>query len=499
MFAFAIYDPTVGDGQLFLARDHFGIKPLYWSCQNNVFLFASEIRALLASDLVGNQVNPAAIWDYLSVGSVIPPQTIVSGVFALLPGHAMLVNHTEQRIWRWWDLAEAAQQVAVPTSYEDAVCEVRRLLDECVRLQRISDVPVGAFLSGGLDSSAIVGLMSAHVNEPIRTFSVAFRTHVGHADELNFARIVSAHFGTIHHEVVVAEEEIAQRFDELLLALDQPSVDGINTFLVAEAARQHITVSLSGVGGDELFAGYPQFGRFLEVAKRMPKGSRGLQQVSQVTGRVLPGRWRIPLEFWSSSPASRHSMIRRFYTQPQKATMLNPSVFENLYARTTDDFYGNFLDDTLDAIAQVSYVEVRGYMAHTLLRDVDAMSMAHSLEVRVPFVDHELARFVFALPPEWKWHNGSGKRILRSALADLLPNDVIGRRKMGFDLPTTDWVTGALRPRLQEALAGPAAKTLLSPLGQQLLQNGATPQNMYPMWSLLVLLRWLELMNLDVA
>lgn len=499
MFAFAIYDPTVEDGRLFLARDHFGIKPLYWSRQDHTFVFASEIRAVLASGLVRRQINLAAVWDYLSFGSVIPPETIISDVFALLPGHAMLVSRTDQHIWRWWDLAEAAQNTAIPDSLEEAAAEVRRLLDESVRLQRISDVPVGAFLSGGIDSSTIVGLMSAHVNEPIHTFSVAFRTQGGHADELDHARTAAERFGTTHHPVIVGEDEISRRFDTIIRALDQPSIDGINSYLVAEAARQHITVSLSGVGGDELFAGYPQFGRFWRAAQRFPTGNRTLHSLTRVFGHYLPGRWRGPLEFQSADPLARHGMVRRFHTQTQKSHLVNSALFEAFHARTTDDFYRHLLLDHLDPISQVSYIETRGYMAHTLLRDVDVMSMAHSLEVRVPFVDHVVAQFVFALPPQWKWHGSGGKRVLRDAMADLLPHDTLTRQKAGFDLPLSDWIRHPLQARFQDVLSSPVAEALLSRDALAVLKNGASHYTGHSQWNVLVLLCWLQLSEVDIA
>lgn len=498
MFAFAIYDPIIDGGRLFLARDHFGIKPLYWSQQGDTLLFASEIRALLASGLIPRRLNPTAIWDYLSVGSVIQPNTIVSDVFALLPGHAMIISQGNQHVWQWWDLAEASQSTPVPNSFEEAARETRRLLDESVQLQRIADVPVGAFLSGGIDSSAIVGLMSAHVSEPIRTFSVAFTTPSNYPNEFEYARKASERFGTIHHEIIVNEDEVAKRFDTMLQALDQPSIDGINSYLVSEAAHHHIVVSLSGLGGDELFAGYPQFGRFLTASRWFPHGNAMLEKSVQRIGKYLPGRLRIPLQFLAVNTEARHSMIRLMFTEKQKMILLNEEVFASVYQRKLIDTYASMIRDGLDPIAQTSYIETRGYMAHTLLRDVDAMSMAHSLEVRVPFLDHELAKFVFALPPEWKWSNGRGKLVLRRALSDILPRDLIWRSKKGFDLPVTNWVSGVLQTTLHDALSSPSAKTLLSVKGIQTLHNGDIDRGGFRKWSLLTLLHWIDLMEMEM-
>ena len=497
MFAFAIFDPDRG-GRLFLARDHFGIKPLYWSQTTNAFLFASEIRALLASGLLQRRLDRQAAWGYLSVGSVIPPRTIVQNVNALLPGHALVIEAGKVRIWQWWDLVSAAQRANVPPTLEEAAREVRRLLEESIRLQMIADVPVGAFLSGGIDSTTIVGLMSAIASRPVHTYSVAFETAEGTTSELPYARIASQQFGTVHEEIVVTEQEVAGSFDTMVDALDQPSIDGINSFMVSKAARRGVTVALSGLGGDELFAGYPQFGRFVRATRLSPTGGRFLADMLKVGGIFLPGRLRFPLEFLAASPVGRHRHVRQFFSDQEKRAMLSPDWLDGIDPESIDTFYSELLLAGLDPVSQVSYVEVRGYMAHTLLRDTDAMSMAHSLEVRVPFVDHVLAEFVFALPPAWKWHEGRGKLVLRQAVGDLLPKDIVGRKKMGFDLPLGTWLRGILYPRFQETLTTPTAQEMLSAgIRDALVKRAASNQN-YPLWSLLVLLRWLSIEGINL-
>ncbi len=495
MFAFAIFDPAEG-GRLFLARDHFGIKPLYWAKSQDAFVFASEIRAIVASGLVSPCLDRQAVWDYLSVGSVIPPRTILAGVHALLPGHAMLLSGRDPgqlHIWRWWNLADAAACIAVPDTFEEASREVRRLLEEAIRLQRIADVPVGAFLSGGVDSSTIVGLMSAHVGQGLHTYSVAFDVASRNGDELPFAHVVARRFGTRHEEVVVTEQEVARQFDTIIDALDQPSIDGFNSYFVSQAARKGVTVALSGLGGDELFAGYPQFGHFLYASQRLPAGSELLKNTVSSVGRYLPGRWRLPLEFLAASPLERHGLVRRLFSEQEKYQLLNRDWLDGEELFPVERFYSGLLRDDLDPVAQVSYIEARGYMAHTLLRDVDVMSMAHSLEVRVPFLDHKLAEFVFALPAAWKWSDGRGKVILRHAVQDLLPEMAIARPKRGFDLPIGTWVRGVLRGRVEQVVTTKTACRLLSQRTGSMIPKLYKPQHALLAWNLLILFSWLEL------
>jgi asparagine synthase (glutamine-hydrolysing) len=498
MFALAIYDPREG-GRLFLARDRFGIKPLYWARIKEGYLFASELKSLLASEVVPRTADYQAIWDYFSVGSVIPPRTIIQGVQVLLPGHAMLIQNGRHHIWRWWDLLEASQHLEVPKNLDDAVCEVRRLLKNSVRSQMIADVPVGAFLSGGIDSTSIVGLMSEFTNQPVRTYSVAFETARGTASELPYARIASERFCTDHEEIILNESDILARFDQILMALDQPSFDGINSYVVSEAARRGVTVSLSGLGADEIFAGYPQFGRFMDVPQYFSEGSSLLAGVSDTIGSFLPGRWRLPLEFRAATPVGRYSMIRRVFTEREKQKFLNAELLQAVSISSIADYYASLMRNDLDPVAQTSYVETHGYMAHTLLRDVDVMSMAHSLEVRVPFLDHSLAEFVFALPAEWKWNQGLNKFILRQAMHDLLPATIINRSKMGFDLPVGAWVQDGLKSLFMETLESSIASMVLSDTARQLFKQQLRRNNSYSAWSILVLLRWMIVNRISLS
>ena len=279
MFAFAIFDRAArrpGDTRLFLARDRFGIKPLYVARMPGFIAFASELKALLASGLVGRQLDAHSVWLYLSLGSVPQPSTILSAVKALPPGHTMRITvGLDCPIERYWSLSESAggqsRQRGARLDAGETARELRRRLDEAVRYHMISDVPVAAFLSGGINSSAITGLMSATGQQKIATFSVGFESSKGtQSDELPFARIAAQRFGTVHEELVVTAADAAAAFPDLVKAIDQPSLDGTNTFLVSRAAGASYKVALSGIGGDELFAGY---GHFRTLSRTRGEGS----------------------------------------------------------------------------------------------------------------------------------------------------------------------------------------------------------------------------------
>ena len=334
MFAFAIYDRNAeanGRFPIFLARDRFGIKPFYYATVDGVFLFASEIKALLASGLISRQADHQAIWDYLSLGSILQPRTILADVKALLPGHAMTIDSDgEANTFQYWDIDKDALRSFSPVGTMDineAANELRQHLDEATRLHMIADVPIGAFLSGGIDSTAVVGLMSQNVSRPIRTYSIGFESRHSQLNEFQWARIAAERFQCDHTEVVVTEADIASEYDNLVRAIDQPSLDGTNTYLVSKAARADVTVALSGIGGDELFAGYPHFQRFVQAAK-WNDTSFPAKTVRDLALRVLPSRLLADRHFLSLDPLARHATIRSLASEEEKQFIAsNSSAF----------------------------------------------------------------------------------------------------------------------------------------------------------------------------
>ncbi|OGV63255.1 MAG: asparagine synthase (glutamine-hydrolyzing) [Lentisphaerae bacterium RIFOXYB12_FULL_65_16] len=499
MFAFAVLDLRRGEPRVFLARDRFGIKPLYYAETSRGLVFASEVRAFLASGLVERRADRQAVWDYLSLGSVPQSGTILAQVKALPAAHAMRVDAAGRvvRTWRYWNLAESAGREPIPVvTLDDAARNLRARLEEATRLHMIADVPVGAFFSGGMDSTAVVALMNRIGGKPVRTFTVRFADLGPGRDEGDWARRAAAAVGAEHHEVAVTATDVAAHWDRIIEALDQPSIDGVNTFFVSKAAAGAVTVALSGCGGDELFAGYPHFESYRRAAGRATRVPAGLT-ARDVTGR-LPAAVRrrlLPL----LAPAERLHAVRSLASEAQKRHLLSGEFLAGWAPRNSAARFESMVRPGLDPVAQMSYAEVSSYLADTLLRDTDAMSMAHSLEVRPVLLDHVLAEFAFALPAELKLDRGVGKLVLRRAVRDLLPDEVQTRPKVGFEFPFHSWLAGALRERLRDTLAGQAAKAVFrSGWLTRCARPPRSDRDAGEAWRTLILLGWLERTRCDL-
>jgi asparagine synthase (glutamine-hydrolysing) len=500
MFAFGLWDED--RRELTLVRDRLGIKPLYYAQVQDAFLFASEVRALLASGSVSRKLDRQAVWDYLAHGSVAEPHSIVRDVRALPPAHMLRVCGGVTTVERYWDVVEATSgaRAAAPPAYPEAVEELRRRLECATKYHLVSDVPVGAFLSGGIDSTGVVGLATEVSGSSIRTFSVGFGREHASMDELKWARLVADRFGTEHTEVVVSGAMVGNLLDRAAAALDQPSVDGTNTLVVSQAARQDVVVALSGLGGDELFAGYAHFARFA----RRARPNRSAQVLRNLAGErataVLPGRVRSAISDLADTPAQRLAHFRMLGDDGSRRAAV-ASGFLGLFepssaaARTA-----TLLREDLDAVAQVSYAELNGYLRDTLLRDADAMSMAHGLEMRPVLLDHDVVEFAFSLPGEYKDDGGRPKRILVDALADLVPKAVVERRKMGFELPLASWLSGPLKGRALALLDSKAAGGLLSRDFRDLLRRQLHGRrgSSHRLWGVMILLAYIELHGLTL-
>jgi asparagine synthase (glutamine-hydrolysing) len=506
MFAFAIFNtqPDSTHPRLFLARDRFGIKPLYYSIQNNTFLFASEINALLASGLIERKMEPQAVWDYLSLGAIPPPLTIVHSVHALLPGNALCVDdHLALRHWHYWDLLENARarfSDLKKLTFADAARQLRQRLEEATRLHLVSDVPVGAFLSGGIDSSIVVGLMSQYVSEPIRTYTIGFEDQYARLDEILWARKLASRFSTRHTEVVLTGEEVAGEYDQLVQSIDQPSFDGTNTYFVSKATRQGVKVALSGLGGDELFAGYVHFASLAKAERHARRIPAFLRPAIARAANLLPQRVSNRLPGAVFDPLDRHARIRRFASETVKRRMANPSWWRQASLAPIETYYRLLVHPELDEVALVSYVEVRGYMSHTLLRDVDAMSMAHALEVRPVLLDHCLAEFAFMLPPAHKLNPSGGKRILIEATRDLIPEEILTRPKMGFGMPLFEWLCGPLAQRALTSFESDQAKTLFSSAFRKYAMRALLNHVPYDvrLWAYVMLIEWMQYEHMEL-
>lgn len=458
MFAFAAWDAR--DKTLLLARDPFGIKPLYFHHRaDGTLLFASELNALLASGHAPAAIDPQAVAAHLAWLSVPAPRTIYREIKSLLPGECArwrdgqltVIPHT-----RALDLFKPDPGITVAITRDDFLAGLRSQLEDTVRAHVVADVPVGAFLSGGLDSTALVALMTKLGGARLKTFSIGFDDPAH--DESTAAAANARHLGADHHVTVLTGERVAADIDRLLSTFDHPSGDGINTYYASQAARAGgVTVALSGLGADELFGGYPSFqnvprlSRWLPLWRALPRALR----------RALLARWDradtrrqklADMLRHAGTPAALALLQRRVHSDDSLRALLAPDIRRPSSRHPAAAALASDLP-LADLFTTVSAAEIRGYMADVLLRDSDVMSMAHSLELRTPFVDRPLVRWLAAQPAAFKHTPARPKSALADSLRDLLPPDLIGRRKRGFTPPFSVWMRGPLKPFLADTFS----------------------------------------------
>jgi asparagine synthase (glutamine-hydrolysing) len=460
MFAFGVFDAQTG--ALFLARDRLGIKPLYYTASPSGLTFASEIRALLRAGAAPRRLSPWAVESFLTFGSVAEPATIIDGVRALPPGAALEWRDGTYTIHSYWEPSIAAE----PTTFDEAVEAVRPILRDAVRLMLVADVPVGVFLSGGVDSSAIVALAAAASPSPVHTFTVTF-DEAEYSEEV-FAAQVARRFGCDHHQVHLAAAAAAREIDAVIAALDQPSADGVNTYFVSKAARQAgLSVALSGLGADEIFAGYGRFRLFGSVLK----GARAARFAAPLAAAILlrtgasprvPDRAKKLALALSTrgEPDAMYTALRTIFTEAQRRALVASDLVSDAMCATAHvpACVAPDAPGADDAINVFSAFELSNYVRNTLLRDTDAMSMAHSLEVRVPYLDHDLVDRVLAIPGKLKVKRGAVKPMLAAAVPGIDERS-LNRPKMGFTLPFDAWFRGPLRAWMEGVLLeGPATR-----------------------------------------
>ncbi len=506
MFAFAIWDAR--QHHLFLARDPMGIKPLYYAQQGSNFIFASEVRSLLGTGLVPRRIDRAGLINYLTFGSAYDPLTLVEGVRALPPGHFMTWEDGRVQVSPYWDLVDESaegEKISPTQNQKLAVEQLRPLLEESVRMQLVSDVPVGVFLSGGIDSSALVSILSRGGVTP-STFSIVFRE--AEFSEGEHSRAIAREFRTDHHEILVSQADVLASLPQAIQAMDLPTMDGVNTYVVSREARAAgVKVALSGLGGDEVFAGYssfrtvPRMEHFARLWKSVPgivRGSlasvfvamslendqnRKLASLARDNGRIPHPYFLTRMLF---TPSQRDFLLASSNsTAPEEAELSQQTLLKEALS--------------LDPVNRVSYLESRCYMLNTLLRDADFMSMSQGLEVRVPLIDHQLARAVLAIPGALKL-SGTPKKLLVQALGGSLPDSIVLRPKRGFTLPFEHWMRQELRSEIEPVMDarhvedGPLSGFLGGRQVQQVWKDflrGAVSWSRP--WSLYVLQRWCEL------
>jgi asparagine synthase (glutamine-hydrolysing) len=499
MFAFAIWDAH--KQELFLARDSLGIKPLYYYQTDGLFLFASEVRALLASGLLPRKLSQDGLASYLHFGSLQDPLTIVDGVQSFLPGQSLFVSFEGDRLQverSKYARSNVPEPDRVPVTRREAVQVLRAKLEDSVRMHLISDVPLGAFLSGGIDSSAIVALMSRVADKKPETFSVVFSEK--DYSEAEHARLVARTFGSQHHEILLTEGHLLQLLPTALEAMDQPTMDGVNTYVISQSVKEAgVTVALSGLGGDELFAGYPSFRRAVQL-HRLATAPYALRQFASTAARNFLNDSSRRRKFWDMmesdcTPYAAYAISRQLFSAGEISALLGD-------VRPLTSYLSPPASSSplrADPINAVSWYELTGYMANTLLRDTDQMSMAHALEVRVPFVDSEVINYVMALPGGWKINGVRPKPMLVDALRDLLPEEIWRRRKMGFTLPFQGWLRSALECEVKATLCGDANLSsigLASNSARQIWESFKHSPQHEPWsrpWALYILKKWCDL------
>ena len=445
MFAFAIWDAR--RQALLLARDRLGIKPLYYHRDRGALVFASEVRAILASGLVSATPSLEAVDSYLESGAVQEPLTIVQGVRSLGAGSAATATADGFEERHYWDLCTFRPQ-ANKVDQAAAVAKVRTLLKDAVRRHLVADVPVGVFLSGGLDSSALVALCAMNACEPVRTLSVVFDEPK--YSEQRYSRLVAETFHTIHAEIRLSAEELVEELEPALAAADQPTVDGINTYVVARAAKLGgLKVVLSGLGGDELFAGYASFrwNARLRLLQRLCPTIR--RPFAMLARRLVAGKdgW-VKLADWLSGPAEGHPyfVMRQLFDPAARSALLSGRASN--WTRPP----WPAADGDGDPVNEISRLELSCYMRNMLLRDSDAMSMANGIELRVPMLDDSLVEYVLRLPGRIKLSRGRVKPLLAGAVAGELPEAIVKRPKVGFGLPFQSWLRGPLATEVETVL-----------------------------------------------
>lgn len=499
MFAFAIYDNQLNE--LYLVRDRLGVKPLYYTQTENAFLFSSEIRAIIKSDLIKKEINQQSLSEYLQYQTVHAPNTIMKNIFMLMPGHYAKLQNNKLDVFCWWDLKTKAKDT-IDENYSTITKNISTLLHQSVEKRMIADVPFGAFLSGGIDSSSIVGLMAGVSSKPIETFSVTFNEN--EFSEENYSSIIAKRFTTKHHEIKLSAGDFLNELPNALEAMDHPSGDGPNTYIVSKSTKQNgISMALSGLGSDELFGGYDVFNRSLEIKQKAWMNL--VPGIARKTAATLMSKKTIAAD--KKSQFLSKPILNFDYFYPLSRAVFNDSQTKGLLGISELPFNPVYktvrllpTNEKKHLISKCSQAEISTYMQNVLLRDTDQMSMAVALEVRVPFLDYKLAEYILGLPDKDK-STITPKKLLTDSLKELLPSEIIERKKMGFVLPWQIWMKNELKSFCEENLNELKKRTTLNTtyldnLWYRFLNND-TLITWSRIWHLVVLGHWLKKMEIE--
>ena len=499
MFAFALWDRK--QETLFLARDRLAVKPMYYAMlADGTFLFGSELKSLLANGGLARDIDPLAVEEYFALGYVAEPRTIFRQAKKLPPAHTLTLRRGQPpgEPKAYWDVRFSLDN---PINADDACAELRARLTESIRLRMIAEVPLGAFLSGGVDSSAVVALMAGLSDEPVNTCSMAFDDPA--FNEAEFARSVAERYNTNHRVETVASDDF-DLIDTLARLYDEPYADSsaIPTYRVCQLARKHVTVALSGDGGDETFGGYRRY-RLHLMEERMRSALPGAirQPLFGLLGRLYPKadwaprmfRAKTTFEGMARSPVEAYFHSVSIMRDPMRAQLFSDSFKREIAGYNAQQLFEYHAGraDTDDPLALIQYLDLKTYLVGDINTKVDRASMAHSLEVREPLMDHELIEWMATLPSSLKIRGQEGKYLLKKSMEAQLSDDILYRPKMGFAVPLARWFRGPLKARVREAILGPrlAATGWFNPAYLKHLvdghQSGAHDYSA-PLWTLLM-------------
>ncbi|MCK9480691.1 MAG: asparagine synthase (glutamine-hydrolyzing) [Bacteroidia bacterium] len=489
MFAFAIYDQA--QQNLFIARDRLGIKPLYYYKTDNFIVFSSEIRGLLASNLFQAQLDKSKISEFFRLGTVSGQDTLLQNTKSIPPASFAIISERTFDFHSYW---EPTLETNNEISYEQCKKDIKTLFMNAVEKRLVADVPFGAFLSGGIDSTAVTAAMSECMSGSVNTFNISFEEK--EFSEAYYAKQVAKRYGTKHTEIKLSPTLFLEEIENILNAYDHPSFDGANSYIVSQVTRKAgITMALSGLGGDELFGGYPVFAQLPLIINKLGK----VPTIVRKCGSTLLSfnqntRYKKLYELLSMNtlhPAQAYETLR---------SMLSKSDCNYLLGSYQPIVSESFFNNSFERYRQLTQAELHYYLQPVLLRDTDQMSMRHALEVRVPFLDHKLVEYVLNTPDAYKTKSKAQKSLLVESLSDLLPLEIIQRKKMGFVLPWDKWLRNELSEYVQNAIHKLAYRELLHAQSWQSAFNdfkiGKQNHHWNIFWGLIVLTNWLDRNNI---
>lgn len=499
MFAFAIWDER--KRKLFCARDRFGIKPFYYHLSGERFVFGSEIKAILGAEHIPHDLDYHALDSYFTYQYITDDLSIYSSIKKLRPSHTLEIGLAtrgapEIKSTRYWDICFAPDESRSEAQWCE---ELDAMLSEVVRMRMISDVPLGAFLSGGIDSSSVVAMMARHSGNPIKTFSIGFKEAA--FNELEYARAVARKFGTEHHEQII-EPESVDLLPRLISAYDEPFSDSsaIPTYYVSKFAREHVTVALSGDGGDELFAGYDAYPKLLKIHR--------YNALPDSVNKVIWGAVHKCIPAWVKGHGLAYHLSKdrnlvgayfSVWTQPERMRLYKPELSKRIGRDMAENYKIGLIHHSKagDYLSRMQELDMRTFLVDDVLTKVDRVSMVNSLEVRVPLLDHKLAELSFRIPSRLKYKNGEMKFILKKTMEKHLPEAVLSHKKQGFTIPLSMWFKDSLKSYVHERLFGTNSKLAdyvdMGYARKIVIDNERGMRSSYQkVWSLIVLDAWLE-------